>query len=291
MLFIRAVITAEKSSISAQADAGGRQSWDSSLSSYCWAVGTGGGGGGWTLSRPTLDLLLTFSWASPDLLLIFSVPLQTFSRPSADFLQIFSRSSPDLLLTFFIPSPGLLQTSPWRGGSWKDLSGWVLVRGHRMLSQEQPPSLSSSSSGAISGVWGWSGSQCSFASRGGGWHLEFGALWSDTGTVHTLLLPLNTGQPPCGAFPASYSSPINEISGTIISTSALEIISEPSSFLPAVIFFDCVFTVLWINNAPTPLPSIHPLPEDIHGAAPHHCCSPHPPSYCHTQFPVFCWHK
>lgn len=56
-LFICAVITAGKSSISVLGDAGCRQSWDPSLSCCCCPMGAGGGG--WTFSRLLPDLLQT----------------------------------------------------------------------------------------------------------------------------------------------------------------------------------------------------------------------------------------
>lgn len=51
----------------------------------------------------------------------------------------------DLLLTFSRSPLGLMAPE-------RDLSGWVMVHGHRMLRQGQHPSLSTSSSGATSGV-------------------------------------------------------------------------------------------------------------------------------------------
>lgn len=65
--------------------------------------------------------------------------LQTFSRPSLDLLQTFSRSFLDLL-----------QTCPWAGGSSEGPARLGDVERHRMLSQGQLPSLSSS--GATSQV-------------------------------------------------------------------------------------------------------------------------------------------
>lgn len=64
-LFICAVITAGKSSISVLGDAGCRQSWDSSLCCYCCVMGTEGGG--WSFSSPSPALLHTFSRPSPGL--------------------------------------------------------------------------------------------------------------------------------------------------------------------------------------------------------------------------------
>lgn len=85
------------------------------------------------------------------------------------------------------------------------LSGWVVVSGHGMLKQGQQPPLTPALE-PPQVCQPSPGNQGSFASRGEGWQQEFTALWSDTGTAHRLLLPLNTGQPPYGTFPGSYSS-------------------------------------------------------------------------------------
>lgn len=51
-------------------------------------------------------------------------------RRRMELLQTFSSPSPALLQTFSRPLPGLVAPD-------RDLSGWVMVRGHRMLNQEQ----------------------------------------------------------------------------------------------------------------------------------------------------------